>query len=122
MNETLINHTYQTVEYLKTRPSFLALLDASNKLESPYLKPLIVTYQNSKNAYLEAKKYQSYHPEFKTLQMAFQKAKNDLYSHKDMKTYFVAYKNFQNELDLWVHEIALAISPKIKHPNLPTVL
>jgi cell fate (sporulation/competence/biofilm development) regulator YlbF (YheA/YmcA/DUF963 family) len=121
MDKDLINKTFDVIDYFHNHETFKTLIKLNQALESDELKPLMDLYKTTKKAYLDAKKYSSFHPDLKTLQKAYQQAKNDLYYHPIMKDYVITFKTFQEELDDFVSSIGTLISPKIKIQRLPSL-
>lgn len=119
MTENLINLTEETIESFKKSSLFKNVKMAEEALKDEQVKLLLETYKEWQDTYLEAKKYGSYHPDLKAIQVSYQTAKIQLYSHPLIVEYFEHYHAFQALIDTFTQDLAKTISAQVKIGHIP---
>ena len=73
---------------------------------------LIIDFKTKESLYLEAKKYEAFHPNFKDIQNNFVMAKKKLYEKTEVKEFFKYERIIQKMLNEDINELKNSISNK----------
>lgn len=123
MDQELLDLTYQACEAFTAQTNYKRLLDLKEEIhKNPEINELVIVFQKAKKNYEEAKAYGTYHPDLARYQKAFQEAKVTMMSHEIIKEYKSLERVLQKQLDQLSIDLAEAVSPNIKHPNMMNIM
>lgn len=118
MKQDIIEKTYDLVDEIKAKKSYVRLLELSKIIKSDLnIHELIENFQRLNRKFEEVSKYGKYHPDLKQVQKDFSKSKEALYTNVIIKEYKDLENSLQHDLNTISMELALSISKKIRHPN-----
>lgn len=106
--QTILSKVWDLVDEIKTTDEYLLLAQKTNQLTSGGSKDLYHTYTTTRVKYFEVLAIGTFHPDFKTTQIAFQTAKIALFQTEEYRQYLEAKEAYT----LLLKTITTAINQK----------
>ena len=118
MKENVLNAVYDLVDEIKGKKEYIRFLELKKIMDTDEsVKEIIKAFSKAKEKYSEVSKYGKYHPDLQDVRIELVKTKEAVFSNNIISEYKQLEKDIQKILDNISREIAVSVSPKIKHPN-----
>lgn len=113
----IIMQAYQVLDELRQNDKYRSLLTLDQQIGQLY--PMeIEAFQKAKTVYEDIMNTGgSYHPDYKEAIKTLSFAKTTLYEKKEVKQYFELERDVQDEINLFLNELAQSVSTHVKAPN-----